>query len=258
LVPIANFFINGVLAYWNTLSTGLKWAYDNIIVPIWNGLTWAYTNVLVPISNFLTNVLLAAWNLLAGGIQWAYNTFIKPVFDALSWAYNNILKPVGDFFGSIAKDLGLGGGEGGSSGGSANTAKAAAIAAAQAEIDNINSENATFADALKSGKITQSQYNVAMSGQAALMATAQSHMAAAQAMEKGGIVNSPTLALIGESGPEAVVPLSRSGAAGLGSTQHITNHITLQIGNISNEVDLDKVPEKVSEGIAEFYRRRSY
>lgn len=33
-------------------------------------------------------------------------------------------------------------------------------------------------------------------------------------LAKGGIVNSPTLALIGEAGPEAVVPLSRGGGAG--------------------------------------------
>lgn len=35
-------------------------------------------------------------------------------------------------------------------------------------------------------------------------------------LAKGGIVNSPTLAMIGEAGPEAVVPLSRGGAGGIG------------------------------------------
>jgi hypothetical protein len=34
------------------------------------------------------------------------------------------------------------------------------------------------------------------------------------AMAEGGIVNRPTLALIGEAGPEAVVPLSKMGAGG--------------------------------------------
>jgi len=33
-------------------------------------------------------------------------------------------------------------------------------------------------------------------------------------MAAGGIVTSPTLALIGEAGPEAVVPLSKMGAMG--------------------------------------------
>jgi hypothetical protein len=34
-------------------------------------------------------------------------------------------------------------------------------------------------------------------------------------MASGGIVTRPTLALIGEAGPEAVVPLSRGGAGGI-------------------------------------------
>jgi phage-related minor tail protein len=33
-------------------------------------------------------------------------------------------------------------------------------------------------------------------------------------MANGGIVTSPTLALIGEAGPEAVVPLNRAGGVG--------------------------------------------
>jgi hypothetical protein len=37
-------------------------------------------------------------------------------------------------------------------------------------------------------------------------------------MAKGGIVNRPTIALIGEAGPEAVVPLGRGGGLGLGTT----------------------------------------
>lgn len=39
-------------------------------------------------------------------------------------------------------------------------------------------------------------------------------------MAKGGVVTAPTLAMIGEAGPEAVVPLNRSG--GVGSTVNIT------------------------------------
>ena len=42
------------------------------------------------------------------------------------------------------------------------------------------------------------------------------------AMAEGGIVSQPTLALIGEAGPEAVVPLSRGGS-GMGSTSIVIN-----------------------------------
>lgn len=42
-------------------------------------------------------------------------------------------------------------------------------------------------------------------------------------LAKGGIVNRPTLAMIGEAGPEAVVPLGRGG--GMGSTYNINVHV---------------------------------
>ena len=46
-------------------------------------------------------------------------------------------------------------------------------------------------------------------------------------MAAGGIVNSPTLAMIGEAGPEAVIPLSRGrGAMGAGTTVYVTNTFT--------------------------------
>jgi hypothetical protein len=62
----------------------------------------------------------------------------------------------------------------------------------------------------------------------------------------GGIVRRPTRALIGESGPEAVLPLSGAGAAGLGAT---TINITVQ-GNAD--------PEAVAEAVERvLHTRRS-
>jgi hypothetical protein len=48
------------------------------------------------------------------------------------------------------------------------------------------------------------------------------------AFAKGGIVTGPTLALIGEAGPEAVVPLSGRNAGGLGS--QITINVNAGMG----------------------------
>jgi hypothetical protein len=52
------------------------------------------------------------------------------------------------------------------------------------------------------------------------------------ALAKGGIVTSPTMALIGEAGPEAVIPLSGSGLGG-GITINISN-----AGSVIAEADL--------------------
>ncbi len=56
-------------------------------------------------------------------------------------------------------------------------------------------------------------------------------------LAEGGIVDRPTLAMIGERGPEAVVPLTGNAAAGWG---HITVNITTGVGDpvaIGREVD---------------------
>ena len=51
-------------------------------------------------------------------------------------------------------------------------------------------------------------------------------------LANGGIVNSPTTALIGEAGPEAVIPLNRMGSMG-GSTVNIVVN-----GSVTTEGDL--------------------
>jgi hypothetical protein len=68
----------------------------------------------------------------------------------------------------------------------------------------------------------------------------------------GGIVTSPTVALIGEAGPEAVIPLNRMEDI----PQNITVNPTIHIGSISSDIDLDRLTDHVSRGVAEALRRR--
>jgi hypothetical protein len=48
------------------------------------------------------------------------------------------------------------------------------------------------------------------------------------ALKNGGLVNSPTLALIGEAGPEAVIPLNRAGRMGFGGGMGNTINVYVQ------------------------------
>jgi len=63
-------------------------------------------------------------------------------------------------------------------------------------------------------------------------------------LANGGIVTGPTLAMIGERGPEAVVPLNR---AGMGSTYNVTVN-----GGISNSADIGRA---VVDAIKSFNRQ---
>ncbi len=71
-------------------------------------------------------------------------------------------------------------------------------------------------------------------------------------MAHGGIVRRPTLALIGESGPEAVVPLSqyqRTGTAGVTASEATTFNVT-----INGDVTEDRA-QRIVEDFARAVRR---
>ena len=61
-------------------------------------------------------------------------------------------------------------------------------------------------------------------------------------LAKGGIVTKPTLAMIGEAGPEAVIPLNKRGGAGVGTNINIT---------INGDVTGQDVVEKVGDALVQ-------
>lgn len=78
-----------------------------------------------------------------------------------------------------------------------------------------------------------------------------STVAAAQALAvpvlaEGGIVDRPTLALIGERGPEAVIPLNRGGG------NRMSQYINIEINNptIRSDEDIDALTEEISLNLA--------
>lgn len=62
----------------------------------------------------------------------------------------------------------------------------------------------------------------------------------------GGIVTRPTLAVVGEAGPEAVIPLSRAGGPGLGGEVHIHFH-----GPVVGSQARREVAAMVAQGLQE-------
>jgi hypothetical protein len=93
---------------------------------------------------------------------------------------------------------------------------------------------------LNVSKLTTSAVsNIASSMRGASDAASRSYTAMAQAFgltkfAKGGIVTGPTNALIGEAGPEAVIPLSGANSASLGATYNIV--VNAGIGTSGSQV----------------------
>ena len=64
--------------------------------------------------------------------------------------------------------------------------------------------------------------------------------------QEGGIVTRPTRAIIGEAGPEAVIPLNSK----MGKNITINYNPTINMTNeISNDVDIDTIKKKLSEDL---------
>lgn len=69
-------------------------------------------------------------------------------------------------------------------------------------------------------------------------------------MADGGIVTRPTLAMIGEAGPEAVIPLSGSG----GSSSMVVAPTINLYANINNDLDIRSVSEQIMREVSSSYR----
>jgi len=70
------------------------------------------------------------------------------------------------------------------------------------------------------------------------------------AMAKGGVVSTPTLAMIGESGPEAVVPLNRASQFG---KNNVT--VNINVSGVTDRSDKRALAREISDIIAQEMRR---
>lgn len=125
------------------------------------------------------------------------------------------------------------------------TAQANALAAIWAtpaflaNVATMGGASAVGASTLAAGAVTNS---------ASMSALQTISNVAIPAMADGGVVTRPTVALIGEAGPEAVVPLDRSGITG--------NTINISIGspNISGETDISMLAEEIGFAVEDALR----
>jgi hypothetical protein len=75
-------------------------------------------------------------------------------------------------------------------------------------------------------------------------------------LAEGGVVASPTVALIGEAGPEAVIPLNRANDfRGFGS-QTVNVNLSISIGEVNSPADVAKVKDATLDALDEALWRR--
>jgi hypothetical protein len=76
-------------------------------------------------------------------------------------------------------------------------------------------------------------------------------------MAEGGVVSSPTVALIGEAGPEAVIPLNRANNFHDFGQQQVAVNLTINIDQVNSPADVAMIKDAALEAVSEGVRRRS-
>ena len=93
---------------WDALASGAQWLWQNVLLPAFDGIKWAFEqmgtglqwvfdNILKPVFDGFVWLAQQAWNgavIVFDGIKWAFQSLA----DGLRWVYDNVIQPVWDVF----------------------------------------------------------------------------------------------------------------------------------------------------------------
>ena len=94
-----SWFHDAVVAVWNGIVTVVQWAWETILLPVFQAIASFVMDVLVPAFMWLwQSVIVPAWNAIAAVVSWAWTTIIQPLLQAM-WAFiTTVLAPVFTWF----------------------------------------------------------------------------------------------------------------------------------------------------------------
>lgn len=238
--------ISAIFTFYVSFSIGMTIAMFKAmgidIVAVLTSIKDFFVAVWTSISSFVTTTMTAftgwigskmketgeawkvAWNGMAGFVGPVWNNIKNGVSSALSWISEHVSSwagPIGKAFGSIWEGV---------------------KKITQSMMDSIKGIIKSMVNGMIDGinKLISSLNSVASKGASAVGLKSPS-IPSIPHLASGGIVTSPTVALIGEAGPEAVVPLGRGVGAGVGGmslTVVVYGDVTGQdlIDNVSKEL----------------------
>lgn len=193
------------------LASSWNWLWHSVLHPVITAigvaLNWLWTSVVMPVVNFI----VAYTRTLGAIFNWLWNSVIRPV--AL-WI-GNAIRVVGTVIHSVFSGIGS------AIQGAFSGAVSFVRGAINGIIDVINGAIGGI-NLLIKGVNSVPGVHVPLLGQIPHLAL-------------GGVVSRPTVALIGESGPEAVVPLHSGGRYGATQGGGVTVQVTVQAGAVGNE-----------------------
>jgi tape measure domain-containing protein len=213
-----NLFGIDIIAVWQTITLTLQLAWTAIQQAFQASMTFLqgiWQNVWTAIKNFITPIWEGIKTTAKGGFDWIVAKF-NEVTAPINEAWTSLWKGVGQVFTTVWEGV-----------------KETIKSSFNWIIEKINS-------------VIEALNNVASTGADAL-GFDSFQIPKIPALANGGIVTRPTLALIGEAGPEAVLPLSKVGGGGYGPTIYLTLTGNTFIGE-------DDMSDKISKQIMDTLR----
>lgn len=208
----------------------------------WQGIQEAWHSVGEPLFHAIEAVISTEISIYKGAFDGLVAAF-KAVGTGFAWVWDNMISPL---FGIFGETIGAVKSVIGEIGGAFETAAGVAKAAFEGLVGIVKDAWNGLATAWNS---TVGKFSFGVPSWVPLFGGDSFDMPDLPKLAGGGIVTGPTLALIGEAGPEAVIPLNRAGGAGM------TVHVTVNAGM---GADGGQIGRLIADELTKFARRNPF
>jgi phage-related protein len=177
----------------DAFGAAFKWLYDNIIKPIGSFIGTAFNNIGEGFKATNENVIKPALDAFGKAFRWVYDNIVTPVADLITTAFETIGTTVQAIFEGVSKFVG--------------DTFVGLVNIIRHPLNLIIEFINMVIDALNTIQVKIPSFVPKFGGQT--FGINLPRVPSIPALAKGGFVDSPTTALIGEAGPEVVMPLDR-------------------------------------------------
>lgn len=243
---IWNIIVGVVTAYINTMNAIISAIVNTIMVVISPIVNWINSVIIQPIANFFSGL----WNGIVQGVSGFVQGVMNVISPITNWINSNIIQPVSRFFAGLWN--GIVQGVNGLAAGIKNIFSSI-VGIIKAPINAIIGGVNTVIRGLNSIKVPD--WVPGLGG-------AHPNFPTIPMLAKGGVVDNATMAIIGESGKEAVMPLENNtgwitnlagqlaerGGVGGGNTVNISVNVETKGGDFE-EADAINIAKKINTAL---------
>lgn len=203
--PIINFFVN----LWNTIVEGVVSFVEGVKTVIGVITSWIYTNIIQPVSSFFSGL----WNGIVSGVT-SFIEGVKSIFITIvDWIKTNIVDPISSFFSGLWESI--------------TTAFDTIADTITSVLKGAVNTVLNYIGGVINGVISGINSAISVINEIPGVSITKITELEIPQLAKGGVVETPTLSLIGEAGKEAVVPLENN----LGWISQLASMLTDRMDN---------------------------